>query len=92
LLRPLTRRSGHAPTAHPRILDAWPPRDPFLPDSPDQWTSPWLDQPLLVEVKSGTTADKKRVSQFEMYLQLKRAAAKDAAPKAVPAKDAAKKG
>lgn len=56
--------------------------------------SPWLDQPLLVEVKSGTTADKKRVSQFEMYLQLKRAAAKDAAkdaPKA-PAKDAAKKG
>ena len=54
--------------------------------------SPWLDQPLLVEVKSGTTADKKRVSQFEMYLQLKRAAAKDAAPKAAPAKDAAKKG
>ena len=53
--------------------------------------SPWLDQPLLVEVKSGTTADKKRVSQFEMYLQLKRAAAKDA-PKAAPAKDAAKKG
>jgi hypothetical protein len=46
-------------------------------------------------VKSGTTADKKRVSQFEMYLQLKRAAAKDAAkdaPKAAPAKDAAKKG
>ena len=53
--------------------------------------SPWLDQPLLVEVKSGTTADKKRVSQFEMYLQLKRASAKDAA-KAEPAKDAAKKG
>jgi type IV pilus assembly protein PilN len=53
--------------------------------------SPWLDQPLLVEVKSGTTADKKRVSQFEMYLQLKRAAVKDAA-KPAPAKDAAKKG
>jgi type IV pilus assembly protein PilN len=56
--------------------------------------SPWLDQPLLVEVKSGTTADKKRVSQFEMYLQLKRAAAKDAAkdaPKA-PASEPAKKG
>jgi len=53
--------------------------------------SPWLDQPLLVEVKAGTTADKKRVSQFEMYLQLKRAAAKDAA-KPAPAKDAAKKG
>ena len=53
--------------------------------------SPWLDQPLLVEVKAGTTADKKRVSQFEMYLQLKRAAAKDAA-KPAPTKDAAKKG
>jgi type IV pilus assembly protein PilN len=53
--------------------------------------SPWLDQPLLVEVKAATTADKKRVSQFDMYVQLKRAAAKDAA-KAAPAKDAAKKG
>ena len=53
--------------------------------------SPWLAQPLLVEVKAGTTADKKRVSQFEMYVQLKRAAVKDAA-KAPPAKDAAKKG
>jgi type IV pilus assembly protein PilN len=52
--------------------------------------SPWLDQPLLVEVKSGTTADKKRVSQFEMYLQLKRAAAKDAAT--APASEPAKKG
>lgn len=53
--------------------------------------SPWLDQPLLVEVKAATTPDKKRVSQFDMYVQLKRAAAKDAA-KAAPAKDAAKKG
>jgi type IV pilus assembly protein PilN len=53
--------------------------------------SPWLDQPLLVEVKAATTADKKRVSEFNMYVQLKRAAAKDAA-KAAPAKDAAKKG
>ena len=53
--------------------------------------SPWLDQPLLVEVKAATTADKKRVSQFDMYVQLKRAAAKDAA-KPAPAKDAAKKG
>ena len=53
--------------------------------------SPWLAQPLLVEVKAGTTADKKRVSQFEMYVQLKRAVVKDAA-KAPPAKDAAKKG
>jgi type IV pilus assembly protein PilN len=53
--------------------------------------SQWLDQPVLVEVKSATTADKKRVSQFDMYVQLKRAGAKDAA-KAAPAKDAAKKG
>jgi type IV pilus assembly protein PilN len=53
--------------------------------------SPWLDQPLLVEVKAATTADKKRVSQFDMFVQLKRAAGKDAA-KAAPAKDAAKKG
>ena len=53
--------------------------------------SPWLDQPLLVEVKAATGADKRRVSQFDMYVQLKRAAAKDAA-KAEPAKDAAKKG
>ena len=53
--------------------------------------SPWLDQPLLVEVKAATTADKKRVSQFDMFVQLKRAAGKDAANPA-PAKDAAKKG
>jgi type IV pilus assembly protein PilN len=53
--------------------------------------SPWLDQPLLVEVKATVGADKRRVSQFDMYVQLKRAAAKDAA-KAEPAKDAAKKG
>jgi len=57
--------------------------------------SPWLEQPLLVEVKA-TTVDKKRVSEFNMYVNLKRAAAKDAAkepakPGAVPA-DAAKKG
>ena len=53
--------------------------------------SPWLAQPLLVEVKAATTADKKRVSQFDMFVELKRAAAKDAA-KPAPAKDAAKKG
>src|SRR5918999_607104 len=29
--------------------------------------SPWLDQPLLVEVKAATGADKRRVSQFDMY-------------------------
>jgi type IV pilus assembly protein PilN len=54
--------------------------------------SPWLDQPLLVEVKAATTADKKRVSHFDMYVQLKRAAAAKDAAKAEPAKDAAKKG
>jgi type IV pilus assembly protein PilN len=42
-------------------------------------SSPWLAQPLLVEVKSATV-DRKRVSQFEMFLQLKRAVVpKDAA-------------
>src|SRR3990170_2030216 len=53
--------------------------------------SPWLDHPLLGEVQAASTPDKKRVSEFNMYVQLKRAAAKDAA-KAAPAKDAAKKG
>jgi type IV pilus assembly protein PilN len=45
--------------------------------------SPWLDQPLLVEVKAASV-DKKRVAEFNMYLNLKRVAAKD------PAKDAPK--
>jgi type IV pilus assembly protein PilN len=50
--------------------------------------SPWLEQPILVEVKA-STVDKKRVSEFNMFLNLKRAAV----PKD-PAKDkpAAKKG
>src|SRR5918999_3745943 len=54
--------------------------------------SPWLDQPLLVEVKA-SNVDKRRVSEFNMYLNLKRVAAKDPAqdaPKPAPA--AAKKG
>jgi type IV pilus assembly protein PilN len=52
--------------------------------------SPWLQQPLLVEVKSAVV-DKKRVSEFNMYVNLKRAAApKDPAKDA--AKPAAKKG
>jgi type IV pilus assembly protein PilN len=52
--------------------------------------SPWLAQPVLVEVKA-TTVDKKRVSEFNMYLNLKRAEpAKDGAKDA--AKPAAKKG
>jgi type IV pilus assembly protein PilN len=50
--------------------------------------SPWLAQPLLVEVKSANV-DKKRVSQFDMFVQLKRAAPTDAKDAAKPA--AAKK-
>jgi type IV pilus assembly protein PilN len=46
--------------------------------------SPWLEEPVLVEVKA-SNVDKKRVSEFNMFLNLKRAAA----PKE-PAKDAAK--
>jgi type IV pilus assembly protein PilN len=45
--------------------------------------SPWLEQPTLVEVKSANV-DKRRISEFNLYLNLKRAEAKD------PAKDAAK--
>jgi type IV pilus assembly protein PilN len=51
--------------------------------------SPWLEQPTLVEVKAATV-DKKRVAEFNMYLNLKRVAAKDAAKDAP--KPAAKKG
>jgi type IV pilus assembly protein PilN len=51
--------------------------------------SAWLEQPMLVEVKSAAI-DKRRVSEFNMYLNLKRAAAKDAAKDAP--KPAAKKG
>lgn len=51
--------------------------------------SQWLEQPILVEVKSANV-DKRRVSEFNMYLNLKRAEAKDAAKDA--AKTAAKKG
>ena len=45
--------------------------------------SPWLEQPVLVEVKA-SAIDKRRVSEFNMYVNLKRAVAKD------PAKDGAK--
>jgi len=48
--------------------------------------SPWLAQPVLVEVKAANV-DKRRVSEFNLYLNLKRAEpAKDGA------KPAAKKG
>jgi len=52
--------------------------------------SPWLTQPVLVEVKAANV-DKRRVSEFNMYLNLKRAEPpKEAAKSAPPA--AAKKG
>jgi type IV pilus assembly protein PilN len=52
--------------------------------------SPWLEQPVLVQVNSAVV-DKKRVSEFNLFLNLKPAAApKDPAKDA--AKPAAKKG
>jgi type IV pilus assembly protein PilN len=49
--------------------------------------SPWLAQPVLIEVKAANV-DKRRVSEFNLYLNLKRAEpAKDK-----PAPPAAKKG
>jgi type IV pilus assembly protein PilN len=52
-------------------------------------SSPWLADPKLVEIKAGTV-NNKRVSEFTMNLQLKRAQLKDA-PKVAP-KAPAKKG
>src|SRR6266446_8800676 len=53
--------------------------------------SPWLELPELVEVKANSV-DKRRVSDFDLNLSLKRTAieAKDAGK--APVKDAAKKG
>jgi type IV pilus assembly protein PilN len=53
--------------------------------------SPWLELPELVEVKA-SIVDKRRVSDFDLNISLKRTAtdAKDAGKP--PAKDAAKKG
>ena len=56
-------------------------------------SSPWLESPGLIEIKA-SIVDKKRVSEFDLTLALKRAAkdeAKDAAAKGA-AKPAAKKG
>jgi type IV pilus assembly protein PilN len=50
--------------------------------------SPWLTEPTLVEVKAATV-DKRRVSEFNMYLNLKRAEPGKDKPAAAPA---AKKG
>ena len=52
-------------------------------------SSPWLADPKLVEIKA-STVNKKRVSDFNMNLQLKRAQVKDAPKPAVKAP--AKKG
>lgn len=50
-------------------------------------SSPWLEAPQLIEVHAATI-EKRRVSEFDMNLSLKRTAA----PKDQPAKPAAKKG
>jgi type IV pilus assembly protein PilN len=54
-------------------------------------SSPWLANPKLVEIKA-TTVNKKRLSEFNLDLAVKRAQPKDAAKDAAkaPAKDAAK--
>jgi type IV pilus assembly protein PilN len=52
--------------------------------------SPWLEKPELIEVRAANV-DKKRVSEFNLFLSLKRVATEDKGAKA-PAKGAAKKG
>ena len=59
-------------------------------------SSPWLERPVLVEVKA-STVDKRRLSDFNLNLSLKRVVADDksgkgAKPPAKPAAGAAKKG
>jgi len=46
--------------------------------------SPWLENPELVEVKAANV-DKRRVSEFNMYMSLKRLAVETAKPAAKPA-------
>ena len=53
--------------------------------------SPWLGSPGLVEVRA-STVDRRRVSEFNMNLSLKRPAPEKDGAKGAPAKDAAKKG
>jgi type IV pilus assembly protein PilN len=54
--------------------------------------SPWLENPELVEVKAASV-DKRRVSEFNMYMSLKRIAVEAAKPATKPAAPgAAKKG
>ena len=52
-------------------------------------SSPWLEAPELVEVKAANV-DKRRVSEFNMNISLKRVAGKDDAKGAKGAKDAGK--
>jgi type IV pilus assembly protein PilN len=59
-------------------------------------SSPWLEKPVLIEVKA-STVDKRRLSEFNLNLSLKRVVTDDksgkgAKPAAKPAADAAKKG
>jgi len=55
--------------------------------------SPWLEKPELIEVKAANV-DKKRVSEFNLFLSLKRVATPDKGGKApaAPQKSAPKKG
>ena len=53
-------------------------------------SSPWLENPVLVEVKA-SSVDKRRVSEFNLFLFLKRSAAAEAKDKPA-AKPPAKKG
>ncbi len=53
-------------------------------------SSPWLERPELIEVKVANV-EKRRLSEFDMYLSLKRTVSKDEAAKSAP-KGAAKKG
>jgi type IV pilus assembly protein PilN len=54
-------------------------------------SSPWLSSPGLVEVKASSVA-KRRVSEFNLNFQVKRAEVKDAPKEAGKAKPPAKKG
>jgi type IV pilus assembly protein PilN len=54
-------------------------------------SSPWLEAPQLIEVRAANV-EKRRVSEFDMNLSLKRVAAKEAAPAKPAAKAEAKKG
>lgn len=56
-------------------------------------SSPWLERPVLIEVRAATI-EKRRLSEFDMNISLKRTVAKDDAAKGAkpPAKGAGKKG